>query len=314
MSLNNFQNIDLVIPVFNEKNNILPLIDYTISTLSSVFRQINFIFVDDGSTDDTETLIQQLTIQNAGVKLKYIRLSRNHGKDLAIKCGLDNSSSFLCAIIDGDFQHPPDKIIEAVEKIKEGFNIVNIEKREYSVGSTYKRIGSFLFHKIINLLSGNEMPLSDFKLLDIKAVNIIKEFKEINYFNRGIVSLIGLKSANIAYVPNKRTFGTSKYSLNKLIGLAVDSLISVSVRPLRVSIYCGLIMSTISFIYGLYILIEKIFMGQPIPGFATLGAALFFLGGIQLLFLGIIGEYIGKTFMESKKRPQYIVDYIKDVR
>ncbi len=314
MSLNNSQNIDLVIPIFNEKKNIQPLIDYTISTLSPVFKQINFILIDDGSTDDTETIIQQLKIQGSGIKLKYIKLSKNHGKDLAIKCGLDNSFSLLCAIIDGDFQHPPDKIIEAVEKIKEGFNIVNIEKREYVVGSKHKRIGSFFFHKLINLLSGNAMPLSDFKLLDIKAVNIIKEFKEVNYFNRGIVNLIGLKSANITYVPNKRTFGTSKYSLNKLIGLAIDSLISVSVRPLRVSIYFGLVMSIVSFIYGLYILIEKIFLGQPIAGFATLGAALFFLGGIQLLFLGIIGEYIGKTFMESKKRPQYIIDYIKDVR
>lgn len=308
---NKIHSIDLIVPIYNEQENIMPLFKCVNSALTDTFSKIKVIIVDDGSTDNTEEEINKLRSTDTS-KIKYVKLSRNFGKEIAVKSGIDNSDSDLCAVIDGDLQHPPEKIIEAYEKIKEGFNIVHIS-RSTTAGSIYREIGSIFFNKIINFFSPTKIHFTDFKLLDRKAVAVVKNYSEADYYNRGIIDLIGLKHSEIFYSPQKRKQGTSKFSLKKLINLAVDGLISVSIRPLRISIYFGLIISTFSFIWGLYILSEKIFSNQPIPGFTTLAVAMFFLGGIQLLFLGIIGEYVGKTFIESKKRPQYIIDHIKEL-
>ena len=304
--------IDIVVPILNECNNLSPLIDKICSSLKGYFSEINIMLIDDGSDDGTEIEIEKIFNSQFSARLKYIKLSRNYGKDIALKCGIDNSTSDFCALMDGDLQHPPEKILEAIEQINMGFNIVHIEKAEYLPGSKIRRGGSALFKKLINHISDVEIQISDFKLLDKKAVNATKQFREINYFNRGIVDLIGLKACKIYYTPDERMFGTSKYSLKNLIKLTLDSLIAVSIKPLRASIYLGAIISVFSFFYGLYIMFEKIFLGQPIQGFATLATALFFLGGIQILILGIIGEYLGRTFLETKMRPQYIIDYQLD--
>ncbi len=307
----NFKNIDIVVPVFNEQQNLEPLVGRIESTLLKTFLNIHIIFVDDGSDDDTENTILELK-KNESITISYIKLSLKHGKDLAIKCGIDHSKAALCSIIDGDLQHPPEKINEALEKIKQGFNIVHIEKIEYA-GSKLRESGSFLFRNIINFLSGRKIHLSDFKLLDNKAISFVKNFKELNYFNRGIVDVIGLEATEIMYEPNERHYGESKYSFIKLLSLALNSVISISTKPLRLSIYFGFFIAFLSFIYGIYILFVKIYCGQPIPGFTTLGIAVFFLGGIQLVFLGILGEYIGKIFIESKRRPQYIIDSVTEL-
>ncbi|RMF55747.1 MAG: glycosyltransferase [Calditrichaeota bacterium] len=305
--------IDLVIPMYNEEKNIPLLVKHIITHFTPYFEQICFILVDDGSKDNTYEAISEIEIQSEKIKIDYIRLARNFGKDLAIKCGLDHSTSPLCAIIDADFQHPPEKILEAVEAIQQGVDVVHIVKKEYNFGPKYRKYGSKFFHKLVNFLSDYEIHLTDFKVLNQKAVERLRPFSENYYFSRGIIDFIGLRTTKIEYEPQERKFGESKYSFFSLLRLAVNSMMAVSVKPLRISIYVGLMISIFSFLYGLYILGEKIFLGQPIPGFATLGTALFFLGGIQLLFLGIIGEYLGKTFIESKRRPQYIIDYIQEI-
>lgn len=313
--MNSFKySIDIVLPMFNEQSNIVLIIDYITKTLKNSFSKLNFLLIDDGSIDETEREIEKLCVKNKDVSIKYFRLSKNYGQDLAIKCGIDHSTSDVCAILDADFQHPPEKILEAFQKIKSGFNIVHVMKKEHHIGSKYRKIGSFLFNKVINFLSGIEINLTDFKVLDKRAVKKIKKFRETNYFSRGIIDLIGLKSSRIYYEPQKRKFGYSKYSFLDLVRLAFSSIFAFSIKPLRIAIYGGFFISAVSFIYGLYILYEKIFLGQPIPGFPTLATAMFFLGGIQLLFLGILGEYIGKTFLESKRRPQYIIEYVKEIK
>jgi dolichol-phosphate mannosyltransferase len=302
--------IDLVVPVYNEQQCIRPLYEKVKTTLSGIFAQTTIIFIDDGSLDQTENEIEKI-IPHDGIKICYIKLARNFGKEIAVKSGIDNSKSDLCAIIDGDLQHPPEKIIDAFEKLKEGYNIVHISRNANS-GPIYRGLGSRIFDKIINFFAPTRIHFTDFKLLDRKAIEVIQKFNEADYYNRGIIDLIGLNTAEIYYKPEIRLYGKSKFSLKKLVNLAIDGLISVSIRPLRISIYFGLIISVLSFFWGIFILIEKLLLGQPIPGFTTLAVALFFLGGIQLLFLGIIGEYVGKTFIESKKRPQYIINYIKE--
>ncbi len=302
--------IDLVVPLYNEEQNIKPFYNRVVSCFKGVFSQTTINFIDDGSVDNTESEIFSLD-SLAGFKIRYIKLARNFGKELAVKTGIDHSDADYCAIIDGDLQHPPEKIIEAYQKIVNGYNIIHIS-RELGKGAVSRSLGSILFDKIINFFSPTRIHFTDFKLLDRKAVSVIKKFGEADYYNRGIIDLIGLNATEIFYTPDPRQYGTSKFSLRKLVNLAIDGLLSVSIRPLRISIYFGLIISSLSFLWGLIILFEKIWKGQPIPGFTTLAVALFFLGGIQLLFLGLIGEYVGKTFIESKKRPQYIINYIKE--
>ena len=303
--------IDIVIPVYNEQKNIVPLFDLLRVTLSSIFKKITFIIVDDGSTDNPEEEVKKVKM-DFNILVKYIRLSKNHGKDLALKCGLDHSTADICCFIDGDFQHPPEKIIEAYEKIKKGYNIVHVMKNEYKNETLYRKYFSIFFIKIINFLSDYKIYLTDFKVLDRKAVELVKQIKEINYYSNGIIDMVGLKSTVLLYNPLKRKFGKTKFNLAKLIKLSLFSIMSVSAKPLRVSIYLGLFISIMSFCYGLYVVFEKLILGQPIAGFATLAASMFFLGGVQLIFLGIIGLYIGKMFIESKHRPQYMIDYILD--
>ena len=312
MSDNHFS-IDVVIAVLNEEKNIVALVKEIATVLSSRFSLINFIIVDDGSTDQTETEVKGLKNLDFGISVKYIKLAKNHGKDLALKCGIDHSTSPVCAMIDGDFQHPPGKLIAAYDKILEGYDIVHILKEEYNLGPKYRKMGSTFFSRLISFLSGNNIHLTDFKLMNKKAVELLRNYKESSYFSAGIIEMIGLRSAEISYKPQMRKYGQSKFSFLRLLRLAVASIISISIKPLRISIYTGFFISVFSFVYGLYIVLEKIFLGQPIPGFPTLAAALFFMGGIQLLFLGILGEYVGKTFIESKNRPQYAIDYIVDL-
>lgn len=302
--------IDLVVPVYNEDQNIKPFYDRVFFCFKELFSEVTINFIDDGSTDNTKDEIFILKT-SAVFKIRYIKLAKNFGKELAVKSGIDSSQADYCAIIDGDLQQPPEKLIEAYDVIKRGYNVVHISRNE-GTGKGFRSIGSILFDKIINFFSPNYIHPTDFKLLDRKAVSIIKKYGEADYYNRGIIDLIGLSTAEIYYKPDMRIHGRSKFSLKKLVNLSIDGLLSVSTRPLRISIYFGLIISFFSFLWGLYILFEKIWRHQPIPGFTTLAVALFFIGGCQLLFLGLIGEYVGKTFIESKKRPQYIINYIEE--
>jgi len=305
--------IDVIIAILNEEKNIVALVNEVSEILGKRFPTITFIIVDDGSTDRTATEITLLKDLDQGVKIKYIKLARNYGKDLALKCGIDHSTSPLCAMIDGDFQHPPQKIIDAHDKILEGYNIVHILKEEYNIGPRYRKLGSTLFNRLVSFLSGSNIHLTDFKLLDNKAIELLRNYKENSYFSAGIIDMIGLNSTELTYTPQLRKYGQSNFAFLRLLRLAIASIISISIKPLRISIYAGLFISFCSFAYASFIIFEKIFFSQPIPGFPTLAAALFFMAGLQLLFLGILGEYVGKTFIESKHRPQYTIDYISDL-
>lgn len=211
--------------------------------------------------------------------------------------------------MDGDLQHPPESLIEAQKKITTtDANIIYISPIKRIV-YFHQKLGAFGYKKILNTFSKDKVYLTDFTLMDKKAVNLIKQFNESDFYTRGILSIIGLISEEIFYSVKERKFGKSKFSFSKLINLAIDGVISVSTRPLRMAIYTGIFVSILSILFGLFLLIEKLILGQPIPGFATLGFGMFFLGGIQLLFLGLIGEYVGKTFIQAKKRPLYTIDY-----
>jgi TM2 domain-containing membrane protein YozV len=212
--------------------------------------------------------------------------------------------------MDGDLQHPPEALIDAYKKLtEEESSIIYISplKRTKQV---HQKIGAYGYRKLINTFSKDKVYLTDFSILDKKAIDLIKQFNEADFYTRGILSVIGLKSSEIFYKPKKRIYGKTNYSFKKSVNLAIDGIISVSIKPLRIAIYTGIIISILSMLFGLFLVIEKMALGQPIPGFATMGFGMFFMGGIQLLFLGLIGEYVGKTYLQAKNRPIYTIDEV----
>ncbi|NJK98736.1 MAG: glycosyltransferase [Bacteroidales bacterium] len=276
--------------------------------MTSFYPEIRIIFIDDGSKDETPVVIQTLVKSVVDINILYLRFTRNFGKELAVKCGIDHSTADYCAIMDGDLQHPSEKLIEAYEKIAEdNSSLVYISplKRQKHF---HQKLGTYGYKKMINSFSKDKVFLTDFSLMDKKAVDLIKLYKESDFYTRGILSVIGLKSSEIYYIPKERLHGKTNFSFKKSINLAIDGIISVSTKPLRIAIYVGIFTSIMSILFGTYLIVEKIIMGQPIPGFATLGFGLFFFGGIQLLFLGLIGEYVGKIYLQVKNRPVYVVD------
>ncbi len=303
------KSLDIVVPVYNELENLKPLLQEITLKLADVFNPLTVILVDDGSIDDTPVYIKNIVKEYKKINIKYFRFTRNYGKEIAVKCGIDQSESEFCSIMDGDLQHPPESLIEAHKKITStNANIIYISPKK-RMTHFHQKLGAFGYKKILNTFSKNKVYLTDFTFMDIKTVDIVKQFNESDFYTRGILSIVGLISEEIFYTVQERKYGKTKFSLAKLINLAIDGVISVSTKPLRIAIYAGIFVSIVSIIFGLSLLFEKLILGQPIPGFATLGFGMFFLGGIQLLFLGLIGEYVGKTFIQAKKRPLYTIDY-----
>ncbi len=300
--------LDIVVPCYNEARNIFPLIEEIDKQLKEYFKDYKLILVDDGSKDNTNEVVKAAMGNFPNVCITYLKLTRNFGKEIAVKCGIDQSTAEYCAIMDGDLQHPPAYLIEASKKMEETkASIVYISPLK-RVTYPHQKVGAYGYKKMINAFSKDKVYLTDFSFLDKKAVSLIKQFTESDFYTRGILSVIGLKSAEIFYQQKERVHGKTNFSFRKSVNLAIDGVMSVSIKPLRIAIYFGLAVSAFSMLFGLYLVIEKLFRGQPIPGFATMGFGMFFLGGIQILFLGIIGEYVGKTFIQSKNRPIYTID------
>jgi dolichol-phosphate mannosyltransferase len=297
----------IIIPVMNESGNIMLIAEKIIDSLKNC-GSFEILFIDDGSTDDTLSLIKQLYESNP--LIKYISFSRNFGHQSALKAGLDYSKGNCVISLDGDLQHPPELIPAMLEKWKnEGYDIVYTIRRDDKKLSFFKRVSSRMFYNIINYFSDImvEPGSADFRLLDRKVVDIIKQFQESPLFFRGIISWVGFRKYAIEYAPQKRYTGQSKYSIRKMVNFALLGILSFSVKPLLLSIYLGFIISILAFCYGAYVVIRKIFYNFVISGWASTIVVIAFIGGIQLICLGIVGVYLGKLFMDSKKRPPYII-------
>lgn len=300
------KNISIVVPCYNEEGNIEAIYQLIKNELDSL---VNFelIFVDDGSTDLSLMRIVQLSQQDS--RVRYISLSRNFGHQNALKAGLDNAMGDCVISLDADLQHPPKLIKEFIEKWQQGFDIVySIRKDDPELG-LLKRLTSKFFYKFVNLFSDTTIQegTADFRLLDRKVVNVIKSLPENYLFIRGLTSWVGFNQIAIEYYPEKRFSGKSKYSLNRMIHFASSGITSFSTKPLKLSIYLGFTIAMISFIYGLFAIYEAIFTSNVIQGWTSVIVSVLFIGGIQLIMIGILGEYLGKLFMENKRRPNYVI-------
>lgn len=309
--------IAILIPVFNEEKSIVELTNELekACVLISNTRKVNFriIFVDDGSSDSSVERIIQLKDHQLPIQL--ISLSRNFGKEAAISAGLEagkDDSAIL--IMDADLQHPPALIQKLIgEYMNKNVDMVYAFKQSRKTEGLLSRLMSKIFYNLINTNSRFDIPkdAGDFRILSKKVVRSILNLPENERFMKGLYAWVGFKVKGVPYSPKKRAHGVSFFSIWKLLFLAIDGITSFSIAPLRMMSMFGLGIAILSTLYFLFIIFERLFLNTSIPGLASIFVLVSFFGGVQLICLGIIGEYIGKILLEAKKRPSYVVD--KDV-
>lgn len=298
------QLLSIIIPIYNEAENIIPLTEEIQSYLN---KEYEIMYIDDGSTDATLSIIYNLA--TADSRIKCISLSRNFGHQNALMAGMQHASGEYIIIMDGDLQHPPSLISSMLNKLKEGNDLVFTKRNKTSNINLFKKIATAVFYKFINIISDTKIEnnIADFKAFNRKVLTGILQFKERELFLRGIFSWVGYKTATIEFDAPARKFGKTKYSFGKMLRLALKGTTSFSFKPLRLSLLIGSIISFTSFGFGIFALVEY-YNGNTIPGWASLIIAIMFLGGCQLLAIGLLGEYIASLFTEIKKRPLYLVD------
>lgn len=299
--------ITLVVPVFNEQATIAIFYAAVRAQLPYTAAEVEILFVDDGSEDGTVDAVHQIMALDPFIRL--IRLSRNFGKEAALFAGLDHADGDAVIPIDVDLQDPIDVIPRLVEKWRAGADVVLAKRVDRLADSRMKRHAAASFYKLHNLISSPKLneDVGDFRLLDRRIVEIIRTLPERNLFMKGILSWVGGDVAVVEYTRAARSSGHTKFNGWKLWNLALEGLTSFSTFPLRVWTYLGLSIAGLSFLYGAAMLIDKMVFGNAVPGYPSLLAAVLFLGGVQLIGIGVLGEYIGRIYIESKHRPRYVV-------
>jgi glycosyltransferase involved in cell wall biosynthesis len=300
--------ISIVIPAFNEEENILPVAEI----ITEVFDKLpgynyEIIFVDDGSFDATPQIMKSLCAGNPNIF--YISFSTNFGKDNAVIAGLKHATGDAAITIDADLQHPPSLIPEFIEWWQKGYEVVYAYRNEKNKhAGLYTRVTSRLFYDTLNKFSEVQLEngISDFKLIDRKVINVINNLPEDRPFLRGLIKWLGFKQKAIAYEANERLSGTTKYNKIKLMKLAVQGLTSFSTKPLSFAIYLGFFFSLSSLLYIPYVVLS-LYFHLARSGWASVIVTIAFFGGLQLMILGIIGLYLGKTFIQGKHRPRFII-------
>lgn len=296
--------VSVIIPVLDEEKNIVPLYNEIKKYLS---KNDELIFVDDGSTDNTFLEIQQLAA--ADNSIKCISLSRNFGHQNALMAGLQNATGDFIVTMDGDLQHPPSLIPVMVKKLTEGYDIVITKRNKNREAGIIKKLFSAIFYRFINSISDTRIEPngSDFRAFNKKVLSNILLFKERELFLRGIFSWIGFKTATLSFEAGSRRYGKTKYSFAKMTRLGSKGITSFSFKPLRIAIITGSVISLAAFTFGIFALVSY-YKGNTVPGWASTIIAIMFLGGTQLLAIGLLGEYIASLFIESKNRPLYLID------
>ncbi|MDD1513611.1 glycosyltransferase family 2 protein [Priestia megaterium] len=297
----------IVVPVYNEEEVIHETYRRLTEVMRSTKEAYELLFVNDGSRDRTAEIIKEYSEQDPAVVL--LDFARNFGHQIAITAGMDYARGEAVVVIDADLQDPPELILEMIEKWKQGFDVV-YAKRTKRKGETYfKKQTAAMFYRFLRAMTDIDIPLDtgDFRLLDRKVCNQMNSIQEKNRFVRGLVSWVGFKQIAVEYERDERLAGESKYPLKKMLKLSMDGITSFSYKPLKLASYAGVTLSGIGFIYLLVVLYLKLFTDSTITGWSSLIVIQLFFSGIILIILGMIGEYIGRIYDETKNRPLYIV-------
>ena len=299
--------LNIIIPVYNEASSLNVLYEKVRSSTEGVKVNFNIIFINDGSRDNSALELEKISKNNKNVVV--IELSRNFGKEAAITAGLDASQADAVIIMDADLQHPPELIPTFINQWQAG-SVVVVGKRINRDSDPYwKNIGAHIFYKLIHNSSDYTISkdIGDFRLMDKSVVDAITKLRENHRFMKGLYAWVGFDKTIVEYHCANRDTGTSKWGIGSLANLALEGITSFSIKPLRIASIIGGLTAVISIIYACWIILKTILYGDPVQGYPSLMVVMLFLGGTQLLALGIIGEYVGRTFGESKRRPVYII-------
>lgn len=299
--------LSIVVPIYNEEANIAELSRRLAQLSFSEMKSVEFILVNDGSRDQSLQMLQDLA--NKDPRFKIIDLSRNFGHQLAITAGMNEATGDACVVMDGDLQDPPETVPELVDKWKEGYDIVYAVREKRDGESWFKLATAKLFYRILQRITNVEIPVDtgDFRLVDRKVLDVLKEMPEKHRFIRGMVAWSGFRSAPVYYHREKRFAGATKYTFRKMLTFSLHGITSFSTYPLKLVSSMGFFISFVGFVYLLYVLGIAVFTDETVQGWASLMVIVLFLGGVQLLSLGVIGEYLGRINEEVKGRPNYII-------
>ena len=301
--------LSIVVPLYNENEVFGELVNRLAAVLEGLPFHAEVIFVDDGSADGTGELIREACEKDD--RFRGAVLSRNFGHQLAVTAGLHYASGNAVAVIDGDLQDPPEIILDFYRKLQEGYDVVYAIRRKRKE-NLFKRAAYRFFYRILRKLATIPIPLDsgDFCIMSRRVVQLINAFPERHRFIRGLRSWSGFRQVGYSYERDARVYGQSKYTLSKLMLLALDGIFTFSEKPLRWATYMGGTVALLSFIWAARTFVWRLVSNTPLPGFATLAVGMFFLGGVQLITIGILGEYIGRIHNEVKGRPLYVVDCV----
>ena len=299
--------LSVVVPIYNEADNIGPFLERLEKVLDALSQSHEIVCVDDGSTDASADRLIAERGRNAAIKI--VCLSRNFGKESALTAGLDHARGAAVVVIDADQQDPPELIPEMLAKWREGYEVVYARRASRARDSAVKRVTSSWFYRVYNRLTDVNIPSDsgDFRLMDRRVVEALSHLSERNRFMKGLFGWVGFRHAAVAYRREGRAHGKTKWSYWRLWNFALEGITSFSTVPLRVWSYVGFSIALFSFAYALFLILRTLFFGVDVPGYASLMAVVLFLGGVNLMTLGIIGEYLGRIYTEAKGRPIYIV-------
>lgn len=299
--------ISLVVPVFNEEGVIDAFCARVIPTLEQISPDWEIVFVNDGSRDGTVAAVARQ--HQAEPRIALVSLSRNFGKEIAMTAGLDAARGEAVVIIDVDLQDPPEVIPELVAKWREGNDVVFARRLEREGETFLKRLTAYGFYRALNAIADRPIPadVGDFRLMSRRAVDALLRLRERHRFMKGLYSWIGFRQAEVPYVRAPRAAGTSKFNYWRLWNFSIEGFTSFSIRPLQAASYFGFAIAVLSVIYGTFMIIRTLLYGNPVAGYPSLLVIVLFLGGVQLISLGVIGEYLGRVFNETKQRPLYLV-------
>lgn len=301
--------LSIVVPVFNEADAIRTFYERVSGVVGGIDGlRFELVFVDDGSHDETLERLRELVLHDERVRV--VVLSRNFGKEAALSAGLDDARGDAVIPMDVDLQDPPEVIVQMVEQWRAGHRVVLARRSDRSSDGLMKRASAGWFYRVHNRLADVPLPdnVGDYRLMDRQVVEVIRHLPESRRFMKGVFAWVGFKSAVVEYTRPQREVGTSRFTPWRLWNLALEGITSYSTAPLRVWTYIGSAIALLALVYAVVIVGQVLFVGVETPGYASLIVAILFLGGLQLIGLGVLGEYIGRTYLESKRRPLYVVD------
>lgn len=306
---NSKKTISIIVPVMNEEQAISPFVKAVAHELNNIDYNIELMFIDDGSTDNTVNMIK--TEAQHDPRIHYLKLSRNFGKEAAMSAGIEHATGAAVIPMDVDLQDPPEVIHKFIEQWERGFDTVYGVRRSRDEDTKGKKASAGMFYRLFNRITDTPIPYNagDFRLIDRKVVEVLKTLPERNRFMKGLFAWPGFSSIGVSYDRPARQHGKTKFNAWRLWNFALDGITSFSTLPLRIWSYIGGIVALLSLVYMLFIILRTLLFGVNWPGYASIMSAILFFGSIQLISMGILGEYLGRLYIETKNRPYYIIEH-----